>query len=124
MNVYDYQNLIENNPINIATVNKDNKPNLAIASNVRVIEENKLVISVNEMKNTPNNIIRNPNIVITVFNKEWKGLRLFGEAKFYTSGEYCDFCYETFYKGRISPIGLTRPKGAIVVEINKLEELK
>ena len=39
MNAYDYQNLIENNPINIATVNKDNKPNLAIASNVRVIEE-------------------------------------------------------------------------------------
>ncbi len=47
MNLLDYKNLIDGKPIHIATVNSDNNPNLAVASDVRVIEENKIIISVN-----------------------------------------------------------------------------
>ena len=38
MNLYDYNELIDNKPIHIATVDKDNNPNLAVASDVKVIK--------------------------------------------------------------------------------------
>jgi uncharacterized pyridoxamine 5'-phosphate oxidase family protein len=124
MDLNNYKELLEKNPSNIATVNNKNCPNISIASNIRVIESDSLIISVNEMENTPNNIKENPNIAFTTFDKEWNGVRIFGTAKYYTSGEYYDFCYETFFKNRVSPKGLTKPKGAIVVKVNKIEEIK
>ena len=52
MNLFDHVELINNKPIHIATVNSENNPNLSVASDVRVIEEDKIIISVNEMNNT------------------------------------------------------------------------
>ena len=125
MNLFEYVNLINSKPLNIATVNKDNKPNLSVASNVRVIEENKIIIFINEMNNTPKNIEYNPNIAITVFNEKWVGLRMFGKAKFYIDGEYYDFCKKTFFaNNKVSPFGATKPKGALVVTIDRIEEIK
>ena len=37
MNLFDYQELIDDKPMHIATVNSKNNPNLAVASDVRVI---------------------------------------------------------------------------------------
>ena len=125
MNLKEYKDLIDNKPIYIATVNKDNNPNLSVASNVRVLDDNKIIISVNEMNNTQKNISYNPNVVLTVFNDEWVGLRMFGKANFYDSGEYYDFCNKTFFSnGEVTPFGATKPKGAIVVNIEKIEEFK
>ena len=125
MNLFDYKELINNKPIHIATVNKENNPNLSVASDVRVIEKNKIIISVNEMNNTQINIEYNPNVVITVFNDEWVGLRIFGTAKFYSDGEYYDFCQNTFFgNNEVTPFGATKPKGAIVVSIDKIETFK
>ena len=56
-----YKELIESNPLHIATVNKDNKPNLSVASDVRVLDDNTLIISCNEMVNTQENIKTNSN---------------------------------------------------------------
>ena len=36
MNLLDYKEQIDNRPTHIATVNKDNNPNLSVASNIRV----------------------------------------------------------------------------------------
>ena len=123
MNLLNYKNLIDGKPIHIATVNSDNNPNLAVASDVRVIEENKIIISVNEMVNTQNNIQYNPNVVLTVFNSEYKGLRMFGTAEYYTNGEYFDFCKKTFFSnGEVTPFGATKPKGAIVITISNISK--
>ena len=125
MNLFDYKKLINNKPIHIATVNKENNPNLSVASDVRVIEKNKIIISINEINNTQINIEYNPNVVITVFNDEWVGLRIFGTAKFYSDGEYYDFCQNTFFgNNEVTPFGATKPKGAIVVSIDKIETFK
>ncbi len=125
MNLLDYKDLIDNKPTHIATVNRDNKPNLAVASNIRVLDKNKLVISINEMNNTHKNIEYNDNVVLTVFNDKWVGLRMFGNGKFYESGEYYDFCFKTFFpNGKVSPCGATKPKGALVITINEIEEYK
>jgi len=77
------------------------------------------------MKNTPKNILTNPNVVLTTFNKKWEGFRLFGEADYYTSGEHFDFCKNTFFgNSEVSPFGATEPKGAIVITVDELEEIK
>lgn len=125
MNLLEHKDLIEKRPIHIATVNELNNPNLSVAADVRVLDDNKLIICASEMNNTPNNIKYNPNIVITVFNEDWVGLRLFGKASFYTEGEYYDFCKNTFFgNNEVTPQGATKPKGAIVVSVDKLEEFK
>ena len=56
MNLFEYKDLIDGKPMHIATVNKSNNPNLAVASDVKVIENDKIIISVNEMVNTQENI--------------------------------------------------------------------
>ena len=125
MNLFEYENLINNKPIHIATVNNKNNPNLSVASDVRLIEKNKIIISVNEMNNTQKNIEYNPNIVLTVFNDDWVGLRIFGKAKFYSDGEYYDFCKNTFFSNNeATPFGATKPKGAIVIVVDKIEDFK
>ena len=125
MNLFDYKDLINGKPMHIATTNSENNPNLSVASDIRVLEKDKIIISVNEMNNTQKNISYNPNVVLTVFNDEWVGLRMFGKANFYDSGEYYDFCNKTFFSnGEVTPFGATRPKGAIVVNIEKIEEFK
>ena len=125
MNLEEYKELIDNKPMHIATVNEENNPNLSVASDVRVLSENEIIISVNEMNNTQKNIQYNPNVVITVFNEEWVGLRIFGKAKFYEDGEYYDFCNKTFFSNNeVTPFGVTKPKGAIVVSVDKVEEFK
>ena len=63
MNLFKYKDLINDKPMHIATVNKNNNPNLSVASDVRVIEENKIIISVNEMINMQQNIQYNPNSI-------------------------------------------------------------
>lgn len=125
MNLFDYKDLIGEKPIHIATVNSSNNPNLSVASDVRIIEKNKIIISVNEMNNTQKNIEYNPAVVLTVFNEEWVGLKLWGNAKFYTAGEYYEFCNNTFFSnGEVTPFGAIKPKGAIVIEVEKIEEYK
>lgn len=39
MDLFEYKDLIDDKPMHIATVNKDNNPNLSVASDVRVIEK-------------------------------------------------------------------------------------
>ncbi len=123
INLLDYKELIDDKPIHIATVDKSNNPNLAVASDVKVLGENEIIVSVNEMTNTQENIKNNPNTVITVFDKKWIGLRMFGTAKYYSEGKYYDFCLKTFFsKGQITPFGATKPKGAIVVKMQRIEK--
>ncbi|MGN0973807.1 MAG: pyridoxamine 5'-phosphate oxidase family protein [Bacilli bacterium] len=125
MNLFDYTELINDKPIHIATINSNNNPNLCVASDVRVIDKNKIIISVNEMNNTQKNIQYNDNVVITAFNNDWVGLRLYGKAIFYNDGEYYDFCKNTFFSNNeVTPFGATKPKGAIVVTLDKIEDYK
>lgn len=52
MNLLNYKNLIDGNPMHIATVNSNNNPNLSVASDIRVFDNDTIIISVNEMNNT------------------------------------------------------------------------
>ena len=125
MNLLEYKNLIDKKPVHIATVTKDNKPNLSVASDVIVLDNDKILVSVNEMNNTQNNISSNENVVLTVFDENWVGLRLFGKAKYYAEGKYYDMCMNNFFSnGEVTVFGATKPKGAIVITVERVEEYK
>lgn len=123
MNLFEYKDLIDGKPMHIATVNKSNNPNLAVASDVKVIENDKIIISVNEMVNTQENVQYNHNVVLTVFNEKYEGLRIFGTAEFYKDGKYYDICEKTFFgNGEVTHFGAIKPKGAIVVKVDKVSK--
>ncbi len=117
VNLETLKNLIENHPVHIATVTKGNKPNLAVASDVKVLDNKTLLISNNEMIHTPDNILNNSNVVLTSFNEKWAGVRITGKAKYYTTGKYFDLCNELFNNDT------TTPKGAIIISVNSIESL-
>ncbi len=118
-----YKGIIDGKPVHIATVTAEGNPNLAVASDVKVLDDTHLVISVNEMVRTQENIQHNSKVVITAFDDDWKGVRIFGDAKFYDSGEYYEICRKTFFgNGEVSPFGATKPKGTIVVTVAEAKE--
>jgi hypothetical protein len=68
----DYKSLLENNPIAIATTDGVN-PNIAIASDVKVISDDQLLISHNEMVKTVVNITTKNKVCITCFDRSGGG---------------------------------------------------
>lgn len=111
----NYADLIEKNPCHIATVSDNNLPNLSVASDIKILDDETILISNNEMIHTPDNIIVNNNVVITSFNDSWAGVRLTGKARYYTDGEYFDICNKLFNNETATP------KGVIIVRVEKVE---
>jgi len=113
-----YEKLINGNLLHIATTNGKGNPNLSVATDVQVIDENKIIIAHFEMVNTPKNIIQNKNVVLTVFDMNREGLRLEGLAEYYSNGEYYDLANRLFQSAN------TKLKGAIVVTVEKIDIMK
>lgn len=116
----EYKNLIESNPCHLATVRKNGTPNLAVAADIKLIDDNDILISCNEMVNTPVNITppHPHNIVLTSFNSDWVGVRITGTATFYESGKYFELCNHYFKNDEC------QPKGAIVIKVENFEDFK
>ncbi len=113
----NYKKLLENNPCHIATVTKQGLPNLAVASDIKVLDNKTILVSNNEMIHTPDNLQVNKNCVLTSFSDQWKGLRLTGVGTYHTSGKYFVLCNQYFNNETATP------KGAIVMKIKKVESL-
>jgi len=109
--------IIEENPVAFATVNSDNKPNVIGVACVKVVSENQVLITDNYMKRTKENLERNNNICLAVWDKDWKGYKLIGTAEYFTKGEWKEFI-EKIPENKGLPA-----KGAILVTISKLIKL-
>lgn len=117
VNLEPIKNLLENHPMHIATITKKNKPNLAVVSDIKVLDKKTLLLSNNEMIHTPDNILNNPNVVLTSFNEKWNGVRITGKAKYYTNGKYFDLCNELFNNETATP------KGVIIILVSSIESI-
>ena len=117
INLVPLKNLIENNPMHIATVTKENKPNLAVVSDIKVLDNKTLLLSHNEMIHTPDNILNNPNVVLSSFNEKWTGVRIAGKAIYYKKGKYFELCNELFHNAEVTP------KGVIIVTVTSVESI-
>lgn len=115
MEIETIKDKIENAIVALSTVTPDNKPH-TIAVEVNKIEDNKIIITNNQMKTTIDNIKNNPNVSLVFWEGE-KGWRIDGNTEYYDSGKYLDFV-----KSLKENEGLPA-KGAIVVNIEKIEVL-
>jgi len=113
----DIKKLLSENPTIIATSDND-LPNISIASDVVLIDEKTILISHNEMIKTIENIKQNQNIALLCLDKNYVGVRIFGKAEYYTSGNFFNKVVELFKNEK------TDPKGAIVVKIKEVKEIK
>ena len=93
------------------------KPNLSVASDIKILDDETILISNNEMIHTPDNILHNTNVILTSFNDKWAGLRLTWIANYYTSGDFFDICNKYFNNDSATP------KGAIIIKITQIEAI-
>ncbi len=109
--------LIQENPLSLATINEDGKPNVIGVACVKVVSENQFVITDNYMKQTKENILRDKNVCLAVWNKDWEGYKFVGEAEYYTEGKWKQFV-EKDEDNEGMPA-----KGAILVTISEIIKL-
>ena len=110
----DIKKIVENNPIVIATVINSNKPNTVTVMFVKVVSENEVLVTDNFMNQTLKDIKQNNNVAISVWNKEFKGYKLIGKAKYYNKGQWLDSV-----KAMKENKGLPA-KGAILIKVSKI----
>ena len=109
--------LIEGNPLAFATVDVKNKPNVIGVAYVKVVSKNQILITDVAMKQTKKNIKRNNNVCFAVWDKKWKGCKLIGKAKYFSTGKWKSFVEKMPENKGMSP------KGAILITISKLMKL-
>jgi predicted pyridoxine 5'-phosphate oxidase superfamily flavin-nucleotide-binding protein len=124
VNLEKYKNLLEENPMSISTVSEKEEvmggicatPNLSVAADIKILSAKQLLIGHNEMVKTVENIKINPSICLMTFDKDWKGVRIYGRAEYHTTGKWSDLAKELFTTKDCTP------KGAIVVTADSVEE--
>lgn len=80
------------------------------------LEDNKVIITDNQMKRTPKYIKDNPAVSL-VFWKEQKGWRIDGKAEYHNTRKWLDFV-----KSLKENKGLPS-NGTLIVNVNEVEEL-
>ena len=113
--------LIEENALGLATINEKGEPHNIAVGFVKVISKNQLLISNNCFVETIENIKKNPNVSLVVWNRNWEknciGYEFKGKAEEFTLGKWV---------GEIKKIPENKGepcKSAIVVTINKIKLL-
>ncbi|MFH1521697.1 MAG: pyridoxamine 5'-phosphate oxidase family protein [archaeon] len=115
------KNIIENNALGFASIDRDGNPHNIAVGYVKVVSENQLVVSDNYLIETINNIKVNPNVALVVWARNWEencvGYELKGVAEYFNEGKWVDFIKK-------NPINKGEPcKGAILIKLNKIKVL-
>lgn len=113
----EIKKLIEENPLAFATVDEAGKPNVIAVADVKVVSKNQILITNNYMRQTKENLKKNNNVCLAVWDKDWNGYKLVGTAEYFAEGKW----YEIVKK---IPENKEEPcKGAILVNVTKIKKL-
>lgn len=117
----ELKELIEENALALATIDEKGSPHCIAVGFVKVVSENQLLVTDNYMMGTRKNIQKNPNVALTVWNKDWKekciGYGLKGTAEYFTEGKW----YKMIKK---IPENKGEPcKGTILVTLTQIKKL-
>ena len=113
----EVKKLIEENPLALATVDEAGKPNVIGVAYVKVVSKNQILITDNYMKQTKENLEKNNNVCLAVWDKDWNGYKLVGTAEYFTRRKWKEFV-EKMPENKGLPA-----KGAILVTVSKLIKL-
>ena len=120
MNLTDKQiNLLNRQKVVVlATSSRAGRPH-AIFVEVNRVNDDKIIITDNLMTATKKNFLENKQVTILAFNQDYSYcLKIFGEAGYYTRGEYFDFVKNLETNKNYSP------KGAVIITVREINELK
>lgn len=109
--------LVEENPLAFATVDNAGKPNVIGVAYVKVVSKNQVLITDNCMRQTKENIEKNNNVCLAVWDKKWNGVKLVGNAEYFTSGKWKTFV-EKIPENKGLPV-----KEAMLITVSKLIRL-
>ncbi|RLG20907.1 hypothetical protein DRN74_04165 [Candidatus Micrarchaeota archaeon] len=113
----ELKKLIEENPLAFATVDEAGKPNVIGVAYVKVVSKNQILITDNYMKQTKENLEKNNNVCLAVWDKDWNGYKLVGTAEYFTGGKWKKFV-EKMPENKGLPA-----KGAILITVSELIKL-
>lgn len=108
--------LLEKEPVAVATVNEDGSPNVIAVMAVKAVDKSTIVITDNYMKLTKDNILQNGRICLGVWTKE-EGYKFIGKAMYYSEGKWLDLV-KSLEDNKGYPA-----KGAIVITVEKIISL-
>ncbi len=111
------EKIIENNPVALATISGD-KPYAIGVAYCKVVDKDTILITDNFMSSTVENIMKNNNVALVVWDKKWDGIQILGKAKYYKEGKWLNYV-----KKMKENEGLPA-KGAILVKVGKIIEAK
>jgi len=110
----EIKQIIEENVLALATVNKEGNPHCIAVGDIKVISNKQILIGDNYMVETIKNIKENSNIALTVWNNN-EGYEFKGKAEYFTKGKWLELI-KKIHQGYPA-------KGAILVTINKIKKL-
>ena len=110
MKLSKIKNMIENNPVALAT-SSGKKPHVIGVAYVKVVGTDKLLVTDAYMKTTVSNIKKNKNVSLAVWDKRWKGYTLQGTAAYFTKGRWADHV-KNMKENKGHPV-----KGAILISV-------
>ena len=111
-------NLIENNPMAFATIQgKTKKPYVVGVACCKVVDR-KIVITDNFMNTTIENIKKNNNVALVVWDNKLNGYQFLGKCKYYTKGKWLKFV-KNLKENKNMPV-----KGVIIVDIRHIIKSK
>jgi predicted pyridoxine 5'-phosphate oxidase superfamily flavin-nucleotide-binding protein len=87
----EIQCILEKNPVALASVMPDGKPNVIGVAYVKVIDNDKLVITDNYMNQTIQDVKHNPHVAVVVWDEDMNGIKLVGTAQYYDTGKWVDY---------------------------------
>lgn len=110
---FKIKEVVEENPLALSTI-RDKKPYVIGVAYCKVVGEDRILITDNFMKSTAENIKKNDNVAIVVWNKKWEGYQFLGRAKYYNKGKWLDIV-RSMKENKGLPA-----KGAILVKVKKI----
>lgn len=114
MNLSKIKTLIENNPVALATITNDNKPNVIGVAFVKVISDSEILITDNYMNQTKKDIIGNNSVCLIVWDSDLKGYKIIGKAEYFTEGKWKE-SVEKMKENKGLPA-----KGALLITVEKI----
>jgi predicted pyridoxine 5'-phosphate oxidase superfamily flavin-nucleotide-binding protein len=106
--------MIENNPVALATIMPDGRPNVISVAYVKVIDKKQLLITDNYMNQTLKDLQKDPHIVALVWSRDLKGAKMIGTAKYFDRGIWWE-------QVKRIPANKGFPvKGAVLITIDKI----
>ncbi|PIZ56716.1 hypothetical protein COY23_02665 [bacterium (Candidatus Torokbacteria) CG_4_10_14_0_2_um_filter_35_8] len=112
----ELKKLIEENILAFATCDENKNPHCIAIGDVKVVSKNQVLIGDNYMVETIDNIQKNKNVALVVWNRnENIGYELKGKAEYFTNNKWHKMV-QKIHKGFPA-------KGAILFTINKIKKL-